>query len=48
MIEVPQLKIRDQVIRGLKLQTGVENHVANFTLDSDVLTLMPADMAQFN
>ena len=37
MIEVPQLQVRDQVIRGLKLQTNVANHVANFTLDSDVI-----------
>jgi translocation and assembly module TamB len=36
-IEVPQLQVRDQVIRGLKLQSDVANHVANFTLDSDVL-----------
>ena len=36
-IEVPQLQVRDQVIRGLKLQSAVANHVANFTLDSDVL-----------
>lgn len=37
VIEVPQLNVRDQVIRGLKLQTNVANHVANFTLDSDVI-----------
>ena len=37
VIEIPQLKIRDQVIQGLKLQARVENHLANFTLDSDVL-----------
>ena len=37
VIEVPQLQVRDQVIHGLKLQTNVANHVANFTLDSDVL-----------
>ena len=37
MLEVPQLQIRDQAIRGLKLQTNVANHVANFTLDSEVL-----------
>jgi len=36
-IEVPQLRVRDQVIRGLKLQSDVDNKVANFTLDSDVL-----------
>lgn len=37
VIEVPQLQVRDQVIRGLKLQTNVVNHSANFTLDSEVL-----------
>jgi translocation and assembly module TamB len=37
VIEVPQLQVRDQVIRGLKLQTNVANHVASFTLDSEVL-----------
>jgi translocation and assembly module TamB len=37
LIEVPQLQIRDQAIRGLKLQTNVANHVANFTLDSEAL-----------
>ena len=37
VIEVPQLQIRDQVIKGLKLQTNVANQVANFTLDSDVI-----------
>jgi translocation and assembly module TamB len=36
-IEVPQLRVRDQVIRGLKLQSDVDNKVANFTFDSDVL-----------
>ena len=37
LIEVPQLQIRDQAIRGLKLQTNVANHVATFTLDSEAL-----------
>jgi translocation and assembly module TamB len=37
VIEVPQLQVRDQVIRGLKLQTNVVNHAANFTFDSEVL-----------
>ena len=37
VVEVPQLQVRDQVIRGLKLQTNVANHVASFTLDSEVL-----------
>jgi translocation and assembly module TamB len=37
VIEVPQLQIRDQTIRALKLQSSVANHVANFTLDSEML-----------
>jgi translocation and assembly module TamB len=36
-IEIPQLQVRDQVINGLKLQTTVENHIANFNLDSQLL-----------
>jgi translocation and assembly module TamB len=39
LVEVPQLQIRDQAIRGLKLQTKVANHVANFTLDSEALNM---------
>jgi translocation and assembly module TamB len=38
VIEVPQLQVRDQVVRGLKIQTNVVNHAANFTLDSEVLS----------
>jgi translocation and assembly module TamB len=37
LIEVPQLQVRDQAIRGLKLQANVANHAANFTLDSEAL-----------
>jgi translocation and assembly module TamB len=37
LVEVPQLQIRDQVIRGLKLQANVAQHVANFALDSQLL-----------
>ena len=37
VIEVPQLQVRDQIIRELKLQSNVTNHVANFSLDSDVV-----------
>jgi translocation and assembly module TamB len=37
LVEVPQLKARDQVINGIKLQTTVENHIANFNLDSQLL-----------
>ena len=37
LVEVPQLKARDQVINGVKLQTTVENHIANFNLDSQLL-----------
>ena len=36
-IEIPQLQIRDQVISGLKLQSNVANHIASFTLDSQLL-----------
>jgi len=36
-IAIPELQIRDQVMRGLKLQTDIANHVANFSLDSDIL-----------
>jgi translocation and assembly module TamB len=37
VIEIPQLQIRDQVVKNLKLQSNVADHVANFNLDSDVL-----------
>jgi translocation and assembly module TamB len=37
LIEAPEIHVRDQVIRGLKLQSNVSNHVANFTLGSQVL-----------
>ena len=37
VIEIPRLRVRDQEINGLKLQTSVANHVANFTLDSELL-----------
>jgi translocation and assembly module TamB len=36
-LEVPELKIRDQVIKGLKFQGAAANHTANFTLDSQVI-----------
>jgi translocation and assembly module TamB len=36
-IEIPRLRVRDQEINGLRLQTSVANHVANFTLDSGLL-----------
>ena len=36
-IEVPQLNIRDQVIKDLKFQGTAANHTANFTLDSQVI-----------
>jgi translocation and assembly module TamB len=35
-VEVPQLQIKKQTIQGIKLQTTVQNHVANLSLDSDV------------
>ena len=37
VIEVPQLQVRDQIIQGLKLQSSVANHTANFLLDSEVI-----------
>ena len=36
-LEIPQLNIRDQVIKGLKFQGTAANHKANFTLDSEVV-----------
>ena len=36
-IEAPNLQIRDQVIRGLKLDTQVANHQAKFDLNSQLL-----------
>jgi translocation and assembly module TamB len=35
-LEVPQLQTKQQTIQGIKLQTTVQNHVANIALDSDV------------
>ena len=37
VIEIPQLQVRDQKIKGLKLESAVANHVASFTLNSDLL-----------
>ncbi len=37
LVEVPQLKVRDQVINGLKLQAIVQNHLASFDLNSQLL-----------
>ncbi len=37
VIEIPQFQVRDQAIRGLKLQTNVVNHIANFTFNSEVI-----------
>jgi translocation and assembly module TamB len=36
-LEVPQLNIRDQVIKGFKFQGTAANHTANFTVDSQVI-----------
>ena len=36
-LEIPELKIRDQAVRGLKFQGTAANHKANFTLDSEVV-----------
>ncbi len=35
-LEVPQLQMQKQTIQAIKLQTTVQNHVANIALDSDV------------
>ena len=35
-LEIPQLQMKRQIIQGIKLQTTIQNHVANITLDSDV------------
>jgi translocation and assembly module TamB len=37
LVEIPELKIRDEFIKGLKLQTTVKNHAASFNLDSQLL-----------
>jgi translocation and assembly module TamB len=35
--QIPELKIKNQTISGITLQTTVANHVANYTLDSRVI-----------
>jgi translocation and assembly module TamB len=35
-LEIPELRVRTQTIHGLKLQSTVANHAAQFTLDSKV------------
>ena len=35
-LEIPQLQMKEQTVQGVKLQTTVENHMANIALDSDV------------
>ena len=35
-VEVAQLQLKKQTIHGIKLETTVENHVANISLDSNV------------
>ncbi len=35
-LEIPQLQMKQQIIQGIKLQTTIQNHVANIALDSDV------------
>ena len=35
-LEIPQLQMKQQLIQGIKLQTTIQNHVANIALDSDV------------
>ncbi|HEX4604378.1 MAG TPA: translocation/assembly module TamB domain-containing protein, partial [Candidatus Angelobacter sp.] len=39
-LEIPQLQMKQQTIQGIKLQTTVENHVANIALDSDVAKVL--------
>lgn len=36
-LTIPQLRIRNQVMKGITLQTAVANHAADFSLDSQVL-----------
>jgi translocation and assembly module TamB len=36
-IQIPQLKVQNQTVRNINLQTNVQNHVANFALTSDVV-----------
>jgi translocation and assembly module TamB len=36
LLEIPQLQVKKQTMQGVKLQTTVQNHVANIALDSDV------------
>jgi translocation and assembly module TamB len=35
-ITIPQLQVRDQVMKGISLQANVANHVGTFTLNSEV------------
>ena len=36
-VQIPELTVQRQTIRNINLQTTVENHVAQFTLNSDVI-----------
>ena len=36
-LQIPQLEMQKQVVRNINLQTTVQNHVADFTLTSDVV-----------
>jgi translocation and assembly module TamB len=36
-LEIPQLQVQNQTIRGLTLNTNVQNHVANISLNSQVV-----------
>jgi translocation and assembly module TamB len=38
-IEIPQLQMNKQNVKGIKLQTTVQNHIASIALDSDVATV---------
>jgi translocation and assembly module TamB len=35
-VEIPQLQMKEQAIRGIKLETTVEHHVARIALDSEL------------
>ncbi len=35
-VEIPQLKVKERTIQGIKLETTVQNHTANIALDSVV------------
>jgi translocation and assembly module TamB len=36
LLEIPQLQMKKQTMQGVKLETTVQNHLANIALDSDI------------